>query len=191
MDKFEEPFDETENEDNENKSPWINKPLFGEKKPKSYYKFTKEKRKYTLEKVPRSDIYEPIRNNPYYVELKQNGADKDEILCGVNPRTIKINKILYDCFTVADIKSNERQMFQWVLGKTTGCNRREVNMNINQIAKDIGRSRTFVYNSLNRLSERRMIFITKTKQGDPTIHINTMPNTWRSVGNKVLEIMGA
>jgi transposase len=63
---------------------------------------------------------------------------------------IKINKALYDCFTVADLKSNERQMFQWLLGKTAGYNRREVNMNINQIAKDIGRSRFFVYNSLNR-----------------------------------------
>jgi hypothetical protein len=122
--------------------------------------------------------------------LKKNGADKDEILCGVNPNTININKVLYDCFTVADIKSNERQMFQWVLANTTGYNRREVDLNVNQIAKDIGRSRSFVYNALSRLSNRKMIFITETKEGDPTIYINTMPDTWLFVGNKVIEIMG-
>jgi hypothetical protein len=190
MNEFKELSDETGNDGKESKSSWINKPLFGEKKPKSYYKFTKKKRKYNFEKVPRSLLYEPIRRNGYYIELKKNGADKDEILCGVNPNTIKINKVLYDCFTVADLKSNERQMFQWVLANTTGYNRREVDLDVNQIAKDLGRSRSLVYSALHRLSERKMIFITE-KNGDPTIYINTMPNTWVSVGDKVREILGA
>jgi hypothetical protein len=178
VDEFNEQFDEAEKQDKKNKSRWINKPLFGEKKPKSYYKFNKTVRNYRLDTVPRSEIYEPIRNNPYYYELKQNGADKDEILCGVNEEAIKINKVLYDCFTKADLKSNERQMFQWVLGKTTGYNKREVELNVNEIAKDIGRTSSFVRNSLNRLSKKKMIYITKTKQGHPSIYINTMVNTW-------------
>lgn len=81
-------------------------------------------------------------------------------------------------------------MFQWVIANTTGYNRREVNLNIKQISEDIGRSRSFVYGALHRLSEKKMIFITE-KDGDPTIYINTMPNTWAMVGDKVIEIMSA
>ena len=89
------------------------------------------------------------------MHLKEIGADKDEILCGVNEETLRINKVRYDCFTVADLKSNERQMFQWVIANTTGYDRREVNLNVKQISEDIGRSPAFVYSSLNRLSEKK------------------------------------
>jgi hypothetical protein len=191
MDEIEDLSDEPENQDNKDKSVWISKKLFGDKKPKSEYSFNKKKRLYKLEPVPRNKIYEPIRRNGYYIHLKNNGGNKDEILCGVNERTFRINKVLYDCFTAAKLKSDERQMFQWVIANTTCYNRREVILNISQIAKDIGRTRSFVYGSLHRLSDRKMIFITTTRNGDPTIYINTMPNTWDSVGAKVIEIMGA
>jgi hypothetical protein len=155
MDELDELFDEFEKQDKKSKSPWINKPLSGKKKPKLDLNFQRKKKKYKLEPVPRSEIIEPIRRNFYYTHLKESGADKDEILCGVNEETIKINKVLYDCFTVADLKSNERQMFQWVIANTTGHNRREVNLNVKQISEDIGRSPAFVYSSLNRLSEKK------------------------------------
>jgi predicted transcriptional regulator len=120
--------------------------------------------------------------------LKENDANKDEILCGINEETIKINLILYNCFMVADLKGNERQMFQWVLAETAGHKKREVELNIRKIAKEIDRSRSFVYKSLQRLVDKKMIFITE-KDGKLSIYLNTMPDTWNSVGNKVKELI--
>jgi hypothetical protein len=171
------------------KSSWINKRLFetGQRK-KLGLNANQKKRKYKLDPVPRTQLYEPIRHNSYYNILKNDGSEKDDILCGIHEDAIKINKVLFDCFTAADLKSNERQMFLWVLSNTTGYNRREVILDVNKIAYEIGRSRSFIYTALNRLVDRKMIFITQ-KEGDLTIYINTMPNTWASVGNKVHEIV--
>ena len=79
-------------------------------------------------------------------------------------------------------------MFLWVLSNTTGFKNREVILDVNKIAKEIGRSRSFVYTALNRLVDKKMIFITK-KDGSLSIYLNTMPNTWASVGSKVNKIV--
>lgn len=171
------------------REPWLNKELFdtGPRK-KLGLNANQKKRSYKLAPVPRTQIYEPIRNNIYYSELKNRGADKDDILCGVNKDTIEINKALFDAFTAADLKSNERQMFLWVLSNTTGYKKREVMLDVKRIADEIGRSRAFVYTALNRLVGKKMIFITE-KDGNLSIYLNTMTNTWTSVGNKVYEIV--
>jgi len=185
-------FDELEVKKETGDSPWMTKDLFGKKKQKANFNFNRKKSKAKFEPVPRSDIYEPIRNNPYYIQLRNNGADKDDILCGANEEIIKINKVLYDCFTAADLKADERQMFQWVLANTTFYNRREVKLDVTRISKDINRSRSFVYKALHRLSDRKMVFITKAKRDEAlTIYINTMPNTWNVGGDKIMKIMGA
>ena len=175
--------------DEKKRAPWLNKELFdtGPRK-KIGLNANQKKRNYKLAPVPRTQIYEPIRNNTYYSELKKSGADKDDILCGVNKDTIEINKALFDSFTAADLKSNERQMFLWVLSNTTGYKKREVMLDVKRIAVEIGRSRSFVYTALNRLVKKKMIFITQ-KDGNLTIYINTMTNTWKSVGKKVREIV--
>jgi phage replication O-like protein O len=175
---------------NKKESSWISKDLFTiDKKDKAKLNFNKKKISYKLEPVPRTEIYEPIRHNSYYIHLKNSGLQKDDILCGVHESAIKINKVLFDCFTAADLKSDERQMFLWVLSNTTGYNRREVSIEVKKIADEIGRSRSFVSKALNRLSERKMIFITK-KEEDLSIYLNTMPNTWISTGDRVQEILG-
>ena len=133
------------------KSSWLSKKPLRRDKPSVKLTFKQKKRSYKLAPVPRTEIYEPIRHNDYYIESKKSGADKDDILCGVHESTIKINKILFECFTAADLKSNERQMFLWVLSNTTGFKKREVILDVNKIAGEIGRSRSFVYTALNRL----------------------------------------
>lgn len=181
-------------EDNElmsenNKKPWINKDLFSsERKDKEILNFDRNKRETKLNAVPRTEVYNPIRYNEYYTELRNRGLDKDDILCGVHEKTIKINKILFDCFTASDLKNNERQLFLWVLSRTTGYNRREVLLDVKKIADDIRRSRTFVYTALNSLCKRNMIYITK-KENRLSIYLNTMPNTWSVKDNIFYEII--
>jgi hypothetical protein len=160
--------------------------LFGKKK--FDLKINSKKKKYKVRPVPRSDIYEPIRRNPYYILLKKNGANKDEILCGCNEECIKINKILFNCFITAKLKSSERQLFGWILLNTTGSNIREVDLNYSQIAKGLGCSRAHVYSGIHGLVEKRMIFITE-RDDKPTIYINTLPDTWRQVGYTVKHII--
>jgi hypothetical protein len=187
-------FEEKKRLKDQGNSPWISKNLFGIDKPKtknSLY-FSKRKQRYKFNPVRRTEIYEPIRNNNYYMNLKNKGEDKDDILCGVHGNTIRINKLLFDCFTVAKLNSGERQLFQWVLSNTTGMHRREIKLNVMSIAKDIDRSRSFVYGKVHDLSKKKMIFITKIKRSDLlSVYINTMPNTWSDVGSKVSEVLQA
>lgn len=189
MDNIDIICDELEDRRKETNTRWLNTDLFGRKiKKKTEFNFNMKKRNYRFNPVPRADLYEPIRFNQYYISLKKNGINKDNILCGIHEDAIAINQILFDCFTVADLKSGERQMFQWVLSNTTGFKRREVRLNVGKIADYLGRSRAFVYTALHNLFNKKMLFITQNNDY-LTIYINTMPNTWLSVGDRVMKVL--
>jgi hypothetical protein len=189
MDKDDKELFEALKEVEANEWKTDNENLFGKPKKKVIIP-KKKKRKYKSDVKRRTEIYQPIRENRYYQGLKKLGQDKDHILCGTNEDTIEINEILFRCTMAAKLATSERQVFEWVLFNTTGKKVREVKLNVYRISKDLGISRPTVYRGIQGLCTKKMIFLTTKKRSDvTTIYINTMCNTWTSVGEKIKMIL--